>query len=157
MLCAGMPFEPLRTDEKLDHPGDQPRDMDSHMIAGCAGFVAASLLTYFLALWPHLAFPDGYRLDTLLAALGFGLLPACVLGAFAARRSGLPGACGFLGGMMAFAVFLHLRIQQFLAARGSRDLPQPEYPDSFEWAVPVLVLLLAAAVAALALPKSERP
>lgn len=156
MLAEGMPFEPLRTDEKLDRPGDRPPDMDTHMIAGCAGFVAASLLTYFLALWPHLVFHEGYRLQTLATALALGFLPACVLGAFAARRSGLPGACGFLGGTMAFAVFLHLRLEQFLAARGSRDLPQPEYPDSFQWVVPLLALAAAALVAAAALPKSER-
>jgi len=157
MLAQGMPFEPLHTDEKLDRPGGRPPDMDSHMIAGCAGFVAASLLTYFLALWPHLVFYEGYRLQTLATALGFGLLPACALGVFAARRSGLPGACGFVGGTMAFAVFLHLRLQQFLAARGSRDLPQPEYPDSFQWAVPLLALAVAVLVAAVSLPKSERP
>jgi hypothetical protein len=157
MLAQGMPFEPLHTDEKLDRPGGRPPDMDSHMIAGCAGFVAASLLTYFLALWPHLVFYEGYRLQTLATALGFGLLPAWALGVFAARRSGLPGACGFVGGTMAFAVFLHLRLQQFLAARGSRDLPQPEYPDSFQWAVPLLALAVAVLVAAVSLPKSERP
>lgn len=152
-----MPFEPLRTDEKLDREAERPRDMDAHMIAGCAGFVATSLSAYFLALWPQLVFHQGYQLATLAAATGFGLIPACVLGAFAARRFGLPGACGFLGGIMAYAVFLHLRIQQFLAARGSRDLPQPEYPDEFQWMVPMLALMLAVLVAALSLPKSERP
>ncbi|MCX7799651.1 MAG: hypothetical protein N2109_04835 [Fimbriimonadales bacterium] len=152
-----MPFEPLRTDEKLDHEAERPRDMDTHMIAGCSGFVATSLLTYFLALWPHLVFHEGYRLATLAAGLGFGLVPACILGAVATRRFGLPGACGFLGGVMAFSVFLHLRIQQFLAARGSRDLPQPEYPDDFQWMVPLLALALAVLAAAASLPRSERP
>lgn len=152
-----MPFEPLRTDEKLDHKPNVGPDMDTQMLMGCMGFVTTSLITYFLAVWPHFFLTDGYLLRTLVIALAVGSIPAAVAGVYACRRFGLSGACGYLGGTMAFCVFIHLRVQQFLMASGSRDLPQPEYPDNFAWWIPIMVVLFGFLVAALALPKSERP
>lgn len=153
-----MAFEPLQTDEKLDQSVKAERDMDTQMLFGCSSFVFASILVYLLVIIPHLIFTDVYRLATLGLCLAIGLGPALIFGAVASRRMGLPGACGFVGGGMAAAIFLFLRLREVEIARNSpRDLPQPEYPTMLVWIVPTAWVLVALLVALVFLPKKELP
>lgn len=149
-----MPFEPLRTDEKLSRKQKPAKDMDSLMLAGCTGFVGASILSYGLAVWPFMAFQETQRATTIAWGALLGLLPAAILGVFAARKFNLPGACGFVGGSMAMSVFLYLRLQQVMAGNASTDLPHPDYPESWGWMIPLGWLLLSIVLAVVALPRS---
>lgn len=150
-----MPFEPLQTDEKLDQPAKRAQDMDAAMLAGCTGFVGASLLTYVLAVWPWFVFDTTHRIATLGLCGLVGGGPAVVVGIVAVRRYGLAGACGFVGGGLATAIFMFLRLEQVVALRGDRRMPQPEFPDMWRWLVPVAYLAVVLLVVSVALPRSE--
>jgi hypothetical protein len=149
-----MPFEPLKTDEKLSRKQKPAKDMDSLMLAGCTGFVGTSILSYGLAVWPFMVLQETQRAVTLGWGALLGLLPAAILGVVAARKFNLPGACGFVGGSMAMSVFLYLRLQQVMLAKGSTDLPHPDFPDSWGWAIPLGWLVLSVFLAVIALPRS---
>lgn len=120
----------------------KPRDMDTIMLFGCTGFVGASIGTYILTVWPNIIFPDIYSLKVMAINALLGMLPSLIMGGFVTRRFGLPGATGFLGGSMASGVFFYLRIKQVLLYRGVPQAPQPEYPDSFCWLVPIAWIIV---------------
>lgn len=148
-----MAFDPLQTDEKLDKGIKKQPDFDSQMLAGCTAFVGTSVLSYLLAVWPFFILPDMNRVVVLAADFGLGFVPFAGLGIYSTRKAALPGACGFLGGALATAVFLSLRLQQVMLGLKLRDLPQPEYPPSFVWLVPVAWLLLTLCIIAIFLQK----
>jgi branched-subunit amino acid transport protein AzlD len=142
-----MPFEPLRTDEKLDAPVRRERDMDTHMLIGCSGFVFTAVAAYVLSVWPFLLFSDSEKLSSLLLAALLGPLPAGLLGILACRRFGIPGATGFVGGSAIFAVFLYLRLDQLFVSAQSEQFPRPDYPASFAVLLPVTWLAISACLA----------
>lgn len=150
-----MAFEPLETDEKLDAPVAQERDTDTVMLFGCAGFVSSSLLTYFLAIWPFFLFTEIYLTAGLLRCALFGLLPALAFGGYVTRRFGLAASAGFVGGALAAAIFLYLRLIEVNLRRNQRDLAQPDFPESWIWIVPLGWVLLVAFVAVLLIKPSE--
>ncbi len=150
-----MPFEPLQTDEKREGPLKAERDFDAQMLAGCAAFVGTSIITYLLGVWPYFALPATNKLLTLGLASLCGLVPAAIFGSTITRKTGLPGACGFLGGAMAIGIFLFLRLQQVMLARQIKDLPQPEYPASWTWIVPLAWLLICLGLIAFFMPKGQ--
>lgn len=150
-----MPFEPLRTDEPIAGPKAKVRDFDSQMIAGCSGFVATSVITYGLAVAPHFAFVDTYRLNVLILACAAGMIPAWLWGGFATRKFGLAGAAGFVGGSLAAAIFFLLNLKRILLREGLKDLPQPEFPASWQYLVPGVFLLCTFLVVAFTLRRDE--
>jgi hypothetical protein len=150
-----MPIEPLKTDEKLPQRSKPASDMDSLMIAGCTGFVGTSIVSYLLTVWPFFVFQTTHRLTTIGLCALFGFIPSAILGLVATRKFNLPGACGFVGGSMATCVFLYLRLQQVMLGKGSSDLPQPDFPSSFVWMLPLAWLAISVLVAVGAMPKSQ--
>lgn len=151
-----MAFEPLRTDEKLDTPPPPERDIDSQMIAGCSGFVGASLITYGLSVWPFFAFTQTHLVADLVWAGLIGLVSSLVFGAYVTRRYGLAAACGFVGGGLTTGVFLFLRLTtEYQTRQGSPDLQHPEYPASWVWIVPTIWVLATLVVTVLFLKRSE--
>jgi hypothetical protein len=125
------------------------------MLAGCSAFVAISLVSYGLAVWPHFVFHQTYQLKILGLDCAIGMLPTAILGAVATRRFGLAAAGGFISGALATAIFLLLRLKQVLLMEGIRDLPQPEFPQSWQYFVPAAWMLTALIVAGLTLKKEE--
>lgn len=150
-----MPFEPLQTDEKLEKPIKAEKDFDTQMLAGCTAFVGTSVLCYLLGVWPFFVLPETNKLLMLLMACALGLIPAAIFGSVITRKAGLPGACGFLGGAMAIAIFLFLRLQQIMLAKQIKDLPQPEYPSSWVWMLPLAWILVAIGLVSLFMPKGQ--
>lgn len=150
-----MPFEPLRTDEKIEGPPPKERDMDSQMLFGCSAFVAMSLMSYFLAVWPFFVLPDTHLLLGLAVSCAAGMVPALAFGAFGTRKFGLAGMCGHLGGAMATAVFLFLRLEQMMLGNTVQQLPRPEYPSSWVWMVPTVYVLAALLLGIVLLPKGQ--
>lgn len=150
-----MPFEPLRTDEPLPSGQKQKPDMDTQMIFGCSGFVATSIFSYLLFVWPHFVYARTHLIFDLGMACGLGMPQALILGGYAARKFGLPAASGFVGGAMAGAIFLYLRLEQVMSLRGHREAPQPEFPSAWVWLLPVAWILLALGVALWCIPKRE--
>jgi hypothetical protein len=150
-----MAFEPINTDEKLEQPVAKERDTDTVMLIGCSGFVAAALLTYGLSLWPFFVYAEVHLSANLATACALGLLPALVFGGYVTRRHGLPAACGFVGGGLATAIFLFLRLTEVQLRRGSRDMEPPDYPSSWVWMLPLLWIIVIFAVAMLLIRRSE--
>lgn len=154
-----MPFEPLRTDEPRPRNQAKPKDFDSEMLAGCSSFVLVSLLTYFMVIWPHLVFYETFRLATLGLACGLGMGPAAILGAYGTRKFGLAAAGGFVGGALASSIFLFLNLKRILLAENlpdmNRDLPKPEYPQSWQYFVPLAWMLAVIVIAGVFLRKEE--
>ena len=150
-----MPFEPLQTDEAVEGPAKKERDFDTQMLAGCTTFVAVSLLSYGLAVWPYFVFQNTYELKSLALASGIGLIPAALVGGYAVWRWGLAAAGGFVSGSLATAIFLMLRLKQVLLTEGIKDLPQAEFPESWQYLVPGAWMLVVLAVSALLIRKEE--
>lgn len=150
-----MPFDPIRTDEKLAQRPKRERDLDTVMLFGCSTFVATSLATFALSAWPFFVIQDVFTLSSLGIVAAMGLLPALILGAIITRRFGLPGACGFAAGAMVVAIFIYLRLQQLAVAQYIPDAPKPDYPESVAWVAPLGWLVLAATMILILLPARE--
>jgi hypothetical protein len=150
-----VPFEPLRTDEKLDRPIKPQRDFDTQMILGCSGFAVVAMLTYGLTMWPFLTLPEAERIGRVALCASLGFLPASVIGAVASRRFGIPGATGFVAGAAVSALFLYLRLDALFIAAEARQGPVPDYPAAFRLLLPFTMLALAAAVAILSVRDVE--
>lgn len=148
-----MPFEPLQTDEQLDHVPPRVKDLDSVMLAGCSTFVTTSILGYLLTVWPFFAVADTHLTVNLAVACASGMIPALILTLVATRKVGLPGACGGLGGAMASGIFLFLRLDQLMLGLTVRDLPRPDFPPAWAWIVPIAYVVLTLVLGIIFLPK----
>lgn len=150
-----MPFEPLQTDEVLEAPAKRERDMDTQMLFGCTSFVGASFITYGLAIWPFFVIDDQHLTSQFLLAAGLGGLPALAFGVYCARKYGLAGGCGFFGGATAVGIFHFLHLQQLMIGHVNREIPEPEFPESWKWIVPTIWLVVALAMVLAFLRRSE--
>lgn len=130
--------------------------MDREMLRGCTLFVASSLISYFMGVWPFVAFAELLEIRRLAFALAFSAIPVAIFVAFLARRGGVPGLTGSLAGVFAITIFLFLRMKQFLLGLEIRDLPQPEFPADWMWKVPALYLATMLAIGGIAAPRSEK-
>lgn len=152
-----MAFEPLNTDEKLPQPIKSGPDLDTQMIGGCSGFVASSVFTYALGIWPFfLLSSQMHLLATLGLAAALGLLPAAIFGGLIGSRWGLAPACGFFGGALTVAVFLYLSLGQVAMGHSVPDLPKPDYPASFAWLLPAGWILASLSICAFSAQIGER-
>lgn len=127
------------------------------MLFGCSAFLASALITYNLSVWPFFVWTDTWIMKSFLVATGFALGPAFIFGAIAARKGGLAGGCGFIAAMMAFAVFIYLRIDQALMGKFVREFPTPELPEGFKWQVPLVAVIAATLWTLINLPKDQLP
>ena len=143
-----MPFEPLQTDEKLTGPVSRQPDTDTVMLFGCTHFVFAAIIAYGLGIAPFFLINDQHIGSNLLVSFGIGV--------GVSRKTFVVGACGYIGGIMAASTFLLLRIQQILLAKDMRDLPQPDFPDSWVWILPVTWTLFALFLALIVVLASRR-
>lgn len=150
-----MPFEPLRTDEKLDKPVKQGPDMDSAMLSGCFAFVFTSLTVFFLGIWPFLVFSKSYLMDVLIIDLVCFAAPCLVFGVITTRKLKLPGACGYFGGALSLALFLYLRLNMIISSTGSSVDVQPEYPASWAWLIPLIWLALSLIIVVISYPNAK--
>lgn len=150
-----MAFEPLKTDEPIASNAKAEPDMDSQMLFGCSGFLIASLGGYALAIWPFFVFRNTDKLETMAISLALGTAPVLVATGILSRRYGLAGVCGSVGGAIAVSMFLYLRIQQAFLAYLARQAPEPQYPPSMEFIVP-LAFLLAVSFVGVALLKPDK-
>ncbi|HLK16676.1 MAG TPA: hypothetical protein VKT78_17855 [Fimbriimonadaceae bacterium] len=147
-------MEPLRTDEQLA-PGSTKRvqDMDTAMLGGCMVFLSTAVLAFAFAVWPHLAYPNAERATTVRMCLYIGLPPSLLIGIFAARRGGVAGACGFVGGALTTSVFFFLRLQQVFVTADSRTGPTPNYTQATLYLLPLGWFLFAVMVALVVTPR----
>ena len=141
-----MPTDGLGTDEELSQAPPKNKEFEAQLMSGCSTIGVVSVITYFMTIWPFAVYPE-YSIVGLLKIIGFGILPASILGAIAARRFALAGASGFFGGAMAAAVFIHLRLQQTMLGNYARDIPKPDYPESFAFMLPLLWFVWSGALA----------
>lgn len=149
-----MPFEPLKTDEKYEGPAQAKTNLERQLMAGCTTIVVICFLVYFITIWPWFALP-AYTVSGLTEALIFGAGASVILGIIATLKFKSAGGAGFLGGAMAASVFMYLRLNQIMLGKGHVDLPQPEYPERWEWLVPLAYMVLCIAVVAVLWPKEE--
>ena len=110
-----------QTDERLEAPVKQKRDMDSRFLAGCLTIAFLSLVFWILTAWPFFVFPVHLK-SGLLNAFVFGPLPALVLGVVLVRIRGLEAATALAGGGLAAGVFAYLHL-------GNLALPRREVQD----------------------------
>lgn len=151
-----MAFEPLQTDEKLEKPIKAGPNFEAQILSGCSFFVVTSLLTYLIGVWPFFTFSDQHLIARFLIACASGLLPSAILGVFAGIKGGVPGACGFLGGTIAIAMFMYLRISQIMLGESMPDLPKPDYPSAASWILPLFWTVIAIIIAGISAQIGER-
>ncbi len=151
-----MPFEPLRTDERVEGKKVKAHDMDALMLSGCSGFVGSSVITFFLGVWPFLLLGSTEPVEPkLLWAFPIGLMPALCAGAYASRRFGLAAACGFIGGSMALTIFMLLISQRITLAIFFASGDQHYYSPITAYLIPITWQFIAALTAYVFTPKSE--
>lgn len=129
--------------------------MDTQMLFGCTSFVGASFIAYGLAIWPFFVIADQHLTTQFILALALGGLPALIFGAVSARKYGLAGGCGFFGGATAIAIFLFLHLQQLMIGYVNREIPRPEYPESWKWIIPAIWLIVSLVAILVFLRRSE--
>lgn len=125
--------------------------MDDQMLLGCSGFVLSSFGSYLIGVWPFFVWFDIYLVTPLAIAFALGLPVSYLAGAISSWKFGLPGAAGFVGGMVAFAIFLYLRFEQVFIEAQARVIPFPAYPQWVQWAIPSLTVALAIVLSAIIL------
>ncbi len=150
-----MAFEPLQTDEKIEGPIVKKKDFDGQMLVGCSAFLIASIVGYLLAVWPFLVIQDIEKLSKFGLAGGLAGIPWMLWLAITARKGGLPAACGGLGGAMAIAVFLYIRLQQPFLAWRSQQVEKPEYPEGFITLIPIAIPIIAIIIGLTMMKKEE--
>ena len=140
-----MPFDPILTDEEVTTTSPSKKEFEAELMGGCVTIGLVSIITYFVTIWPFARFPE-YTWTGLATVFGVGALPACCFGVYVCRRFALAGAIGFFGGAMAAAVFMHLRLQQTMLGYYGKDIPRPEYPESFAVLIPLAWFVLTASL-----------
>ncbi len=148
-----MPFEPLKTDEPNEGHSPATPEFEKQLMSGCTVILTGCFVVYFLVIWPWIVFLDTHTMAGLTKSLTFGLIPATLLGILLLIKFNIAGASGFVGGIFASAVFVFLRLQQFMLAEGHNDLPQPEYPSSWVIFIPIAMVFLAVGLSAIFWPK----
>ncbi|HJP83432.1 MAG TPA: hypothetical protein VJ835_07995 [Fimbriimonadaceae bacterium] len=143
-------MKPLPTDEKIAGKRKLEPDMDTQMILGCSGFVICSFSTYFLLIWPFFLWMDIEHISSLLRVASC-LVPAYLGGFLAIRRFELAGAAGFIGGVLAGAIFIYLRFEQLFLEASAQRIDHPEYPPWIQWYAPLSLILLAVGMSVLGL------
>ncbi|MES1147239.1 MAG: hypothetical protein ABUL49_00650 [bacterium] len=145
-------MEPLQTDEERGPQHNRKADFESQLMGGCVVIVVCSLVTYGLGCWPALVVRDEYTRTGLFTEMGLGMLPALIFGIVSIRKAREAGLAGFLGGAMAFGVFLYLRLMQVFVAESTPDLPQPEWPKAWTIAIPAVWALVCIGASVLSYP-----
>ena len=125
--------------------------MDDHMLFGCSGFVVTSIGCYLLGAWPFFMWLDIHNLKSLAVTLALGIPISFVIGAIASWRFGLAGAAGFVGGVLALAIFLYLRFEQVFLEAEARRITFPDYPQWILWFLPGMVVALSITLSAIIL------
>lgn len=140
-----MPFEPLKTDEPSATPGRRSSsDLDSRLLKGCLTIGIGAIVLFSVIVLPWL-FADVSQLRGLGVALAIGGGVSLILGAVAMRTQGWAGMSAFLGGGLSGAVFMALRLLSQFAGKNSPTLVQPEYPQWWVWALPLVWTVLCVA------------
>jgi hypothetical protein len=147
-------MKPLQTDEKLEVARPLERDMDGQMLFGCSGFVFTSFATYFLSVWPFFVWMDIHQAPALALACGAGLPFAFILGAVTSAHFEIAGAAGFIGGILATAIFVYLRFEQVFLEVEARRIPMPFYPPWIQWFAPIVLVVCALFISILVLALS---
>ncbi len=122
--------------------------MDAVMLAGCSGFIIAAFLTYGLAISPCFLGPAIEMVQTLATLGALGEPPCLNVGLVMSKRMSLPAAAGWVGGALATAIFLYLRLDQLTALRNSNLPGEPEYPGNWAVIIPLTWLVINVSLAA---------
>jgi hypothetical protein len=140
-----MPFDPIRTDEKLKKPVKKKTDFEAHLMTGCMVICISSFLVLGIAVWPFFSFEE-HTVEGLKMISLFGLLPAVLFGGIVTWKFGLAGSSGMIGGAMTASIFMYLKLAQTALGKQVVDLPAPEYPVRWAWLLPLSFLLAAVTI-----------
>ncbi len=147
-----MAFEPISTDEKLETPIREP-DAEMALFRGFMFFSIASIILFFVQLWPFFVVFDLHVQANLSKATMMSLIPTAIIGLFLARLGGIPGATAFVTGAMIGGVFLVIRLGQVIALAGQGTNPQLEYSTNMGWVIPLVWVVAAWILTAIVVPK----
>lgn len=150
-----MPFDPLNTDERVDHSVKRGPELETRLAVGCFGFSVIAFVGAGLYMLPFVVWPQVAAADRLYQNLGLSAVAAGAFGLVATRRFGIAAAGGFFSASLSSALFLYIRLGQFDMGRGIENLPQPEWPRVFVWLIPLAMVFFGALVAVLGLHTSE--
>ncbi len=145
-----------KTDEKIETPYPRKRDMDTRFLTGCFTIALLSIVFYTMLAWPFFAFQASLKSGLVQIGL-FGALPTLALGGGLVRRIGLEAATALAGGSFAAAIFAYLHLNSLMLGKLAdvKDVPPPNYPDSWAWLIPIAWCLVVAATVLILLPRRE--
>lgn len=153
-----MPFDPIRTDERVAPTRGRRKksDFEMRLMGGCFVIVVVSFLLWGTLIWPFFAF-EMWRLVSLYSWVALAVAPATALGIIATRIFGYQGVSGSIGGFLTGAVFVHLAVDQLMIGKVAVDVPAPEYPESWKYFLPLAMVVWAFAVFSLTLKEPVEP
>lgn len=156
-------MEPIQTDEPIRSTDEAPVDFEGQLMAGCSLIGIVAFVIFGLLTWPWFAFragqdqlPPEFTMSGLMMILACGCIPTLIAGAFIVRKAEAAGAAGFLGGSMAFGVFLFLRMSQGFVAKEIADLPHAEYSETLGTTVPLVWAISVIVTTILFFPRKAR-
>lgn len=149
-----MPFEPLRTDEKLEQPIKR-EDIDAHLMRGLVAFGFVAGLTYLFIAVPFfvvkgLETPDGLRTAGMI-----GGIPSLILGLLGARLGKVAGGSGFVAGALIAAAFLYMKLRQIVLFAGKDEMPPLEWNPVLTYVIPICLIAISILVFFVATPRKE--
>jgi hypothetical protein len=141
----------------VDQRPNGPVNLESKMLGGCASFVVTSVVCLLLSIAPFFVLLKSYLWHDLAAATAIGLAPAAVFGAISSRRTGLPGAAGFVSSAMSWGAFAYVRLEEMILAAKAERIEPPNYPEQFQWMLPIAWILASILIAWIAIHPGEIP
>lgn len=132
--------------------GHRTHQMDQAMLGGCFTIGILAVLCHLLTIWPFFIFAE-HTITGLQRIFMVGGLPVLILGLLASWRFSFAGYSGFVGGAVASAAFMYLRLDQTFLGAISPNLPAPEYPERWKWMIPLAWIAACALLGGIALGK----
>jgi len=149
-----VPFEPLRTDEKLDRPVKR-EDIDAHFMRGLTTFSIVSISTFLLIAIPFfvigpLETPEGLRTACLA-----GGIPALILGLLGGRLGKVSGGTGSVAGALTVSAFLYMKLRQVVVFAGQEGRPVLDWDPNLAYIIPLAVTVGSVIVFFIATPRRD--
>jgi hypothetical protein len=126
------------------------------MLAGCTTFLLVALFVYAVLVAPWFFVSGLWQLTAVGTACAYGLVPALLIGGGVGIKFGPAAALGFFGGVLASAVFLLIRIDQFFSLALARQAPEPDYPPIYRFLIPIVYVLVASFLVIMVWPKNPK-
>ncbi len=130
-------------------------DMDSQMLGGCSVFVASSLITYGLAVWPFFVMQPLWESHPLLTATGLAAAGTTIFTLIIGKRAVMAGGFGNLAGVASAGVFVYLTLNHVVPLDAMQKQTITQWDPSVGYIIPILWFVLTLLIVLVQLMRSK--